>query len=191
MKIGIITACCFLSGVLVAQATQPSPTGPGKEQSAPGLTASKIDAGKEKDIRHLMDLTGSSSLAMQMMSEMETNMKPLMMNALPPGDYREKLIDLFFAKFQEKADPEKLLALAIPVYDRYFSREEIRGLIEFYDTPLGHKAVAVLPKLMGDLQTEGRQWGEQLGRDSMIEVLNEHPDLAKALGEAKKSSSPQ
>lgn len=189
MKIGIVTACCLLSGVLAAQTTQPTQST--KEQPPAGFAQSNIDPAKEKDIRRLMDITGSSSLAMQMMSEMEKNIKPLMTNALPPGDYREKLVDLFFAKFQQKADPEKLIALAVPIYDRYFSREEIRGLIEFYDTPLGHKAVSVLPKLMADLQTEGRNWGGQLGRESMAEVLNEHPELAKALGEAKKGSPPQ
>ena len=190
MKIRIVTACCFLSGVLATQVTQSAPPGGSKQHSAPEAL-SAIDPGKERDIRRLMDLTGSSSLAMQMMSEMVKNIKPLITDSLPPGDYRENLVDLFFAKFQQKAHPGKLVALAIPVYDRYFSREEIRGLIEFYDTPLGHKAIAVLPQLMADLQTEGRKWGEQIGRESMIEVLQEHPELAKALAEAKKGSSPQ
>jgi len=150
-----------------------------------------LDAAKKADIRRLMDLAGTGLLVGQVMDGMERNIKPLMMNALPPGEYREKLVDLFFAKFQSKADPRQLLDLAVPAYDKYYTHEEIKGLIQFYGTPLGQKLVSVQPKMTGELQEAGRKWGEGLGRDSMIEVLAEHPDLATALLAAKKETQRQ
>jgi len=121
---------------------------------------------------------------------MGKSLKPLMTQALPPGEYREKLVDLFFVKFQSRLDMQQLLDLAIPIYDKYLSHEEVRGLIEFYQTPLGQKTLKVLPTMLTELQEAGRKWGENLGRDSMREVLAEHPDLAKALEGAAQTAQP-
>jgi hypothetical protein len=35
----------------------------------------------------------------------------------------------------------------------------------------------------------GGKWGEELGRQSMIEVLAEHPELAKEMEDASKAAS--
>lgn len=138
-----------------------------------------------------MDLAGTSSLVSQMMEGMENNIKPLMTSSLPPGDYREKVIDLFFEKFHTKANPQQILDMAVPSYDKYYTHEEIKGLIKFYETPLGQKMIGVLPKMLGELQLAGQKWGEALGRDCMNEVLIEHPDLAKALNDAAKNARPR
>lgn len=145
----------------------------------------KIDPAKEADIRQLLDLTKASAMVTQLMGGMEQGIKPLMTSALPAGEYREKLVDLFFVKFHSKIESSNFVDLVVPVYDKYYTREEIDGLIQFYKTPLGQKMVAIAPKLSADLQAEGRKWGQQMGSDSMSEVLLEHPELEKAMEDAK------
>jgi hypothetical protein len=137
-----------------------------------------------------MNLTKFTLLATQMMEGMEKNIKPLMLSSFPPGEYREKLIDLFFAKFHSKIGPTQILDLAVPIYDEYYTHDEIKGLIQFYETPLGQKLASVQPKMSVELQNVGRKWGAGLGRDSMLEVFSEHPELAKALDAAKKGTQP-
>jgi uncharacterized protein len=169
-----------------APAASPTPAGTVAQATPP-----KIDPAKAADIRQLLDLTGSAALARQVMSNMEQSMRPLMTGALPPGEYREKLVDLFFEKFQSKVDVNNLLDLAIARYDENFSDDEIKQLIAFYQTPLGQKVVTVLPKLATELQQDGQKMGQQLGRESMLEVLQEHPDLAQALQDAaRRPASP-
>ena len=187
----------LLVGSTVAQTSAPSSPQPNPPKPAAATTEpeklqpQKIDSAKEADIRKLMDLAGTRALIDQMMNSTVQNIKPLMTNALPPGDYREKLVNLFFEKFRSKAETQKLLDIAVVVYDKYYTREEIRGLIEFYGTPLGQKTISVIPHLMADLQEAGGKWGEVLGRDSMAEVLAEHPELEKALEAAKRATEPQ
>lgn len=151
---------------------------------------SKIDPAKEADIRKLLEITGTKAVVTQSMDQMAQNIKPVLAHSLPPGDYRDKLIDLFFEKFLSRADAQHMLDLAVPIYDKYFTHEDITGLIQFYGTPLGRKTVSFLPQAMSELMQAGQKWGEQLGRDSMVEVLSEHPDLAKALEAAGKGDQP-
>jgi hypothetical protein len=150
--------------------------------------ATKIDPAKEADIRRLLDLVGTKALVSQTMDSMSKSIKPLLTNSLPPGEYREKLVDLFFAKFTTKANVEHLLDLAVPVYDKNFSHQEIRTLIEFYQTPLGQKAITSLPRVTAEMQEQGRKWGEEAGRQCMVEVLSEHPELADALNNAQSNA---
>lgn len=154
-------------------------------------SAPKIDPAKEAAIRKLFEVQGMSESFQQVITGMSKNMRPMLNSSLPTGEYREKLIELFFQRFQSKLRVEEMIDLAVPIYDKYFSKEEIEGLIQFYQTPLGRKVVSVLPQVVLESQTEGMKWGEKVGRDSMAEVLEEHPDLKKALEEAAASPKKQ
>jgi hypothetical protein len=194
MKHCSLVICSLVLGLMTVQAQdktqKPSSAEATKAQSSassPSTTPSKIDPAKEADIRRLLDLSGAKALATQTMDTMSQSIKPLLARSLPPGDYREKLIDLFFEKFRSKASPEQLMDMAVPAYDKYFTHDEIKGLIKFYETPLGQKTLSVLPKLMGELQQNGEKWGGDLGEQSMAEVLSEHPELAEALETARKA----
>lgn len=198
MKMYAAAAVLSLLAALSARAQTRLPSAPTTQRpadnqsgQAAGLERAKIDPAKEADIRRLLDVTGTKALVKQLMDGMEKNLKPMMINSLPPGDYRNQLVDLFFEKFESKADPQQLLDMAVPGYDKYLSDEEIKGLIAFYQTPLGQKALEVMPKLSAELQTQGAKWGQELGRQSMLEVLSEHPDLAQAMFAASKTAHPQ
>jgi hypothetical protein len=173
-----------------AQTTPQSP--PPKSASPVALSndQQKIDPTKEADIRKLLELTGTTTIMKQTMESMETSIKPMVTNSLPEGDYREKLVDLFFERFHAKMDTPKLLELAVPIYDKYFSGADIKGLIQFYQTPLGQKTVKVLPQLTGEMREAGQKMGADVARQSIMEVLTEHPELEKAIGEAQKPTQP-
>src|SRR5437899_6545913 len=98
-KLSIAAVLCVTLGFLPATA-QKSP-GPSTTQTAKPLVAAasvppapqvkpqaKIDPAKEADILRLLDISGAKGLAQQTMDNMQTNVKPVLMNSLPPGDYR-------------------------------------------------------------------------------------------------------
>ncbi|HEY7351450.1 MAG TPA: DUF2059 domain-containing protein [Terriglobales bacterium] len=189
LSVSILLATLLMSAFCMAQDDSSSSPSHKSIDTGAATALPAIDPGKEADIRKLLDMVGTKATMVRTMGEMITNMRPLLMNSLPPGAYREKLITLFSEKFQSKADPQQMLDLAVPIYDKYLSDEDIRGLMQFYSTPLGQKAIAVLPKLTSECLQAGEKWGEQLGRDSMIEVLSENPDLKRAIEESKSMSA--
>jgi hypothetical protein len=118
------------------------------------------------------------------MAGLLANIRPTLVKSLPPGPYREKLITLFFERVQTKLQPQQFVDMAAAAYDKYLTDDEIKGLITFYQTPLGQKTLTVIPQLTIELQKEGMKAGEEAGRESMQEVLAEHPDLAQSLQDA-------
>ena len=188
MKVFAAIAVFLIMGAS-AQAAQ-NQTAPAPDPVAAPIAQAKVDPAKEADIRHLLDVAGTSAVVQQVMDTTEKSLRPLLANALPPGEYRSQLIDLFFEKFHSKLDTKRLLDLAVVRYDEQFSDEDIKGLIKFYETPLGQRYISALPKLTAELQQDGQALGQQIGRDSMIQVLFEHPDLAKGLQEASQRTAP-
>ncbi len=152
---------------------------------ASGPVAIQIDPAKEADIRRLLEVVGTRSLMSEVMGNMEKNLRPTLTASLPPGDSRAKLIDLFMDRFtiRSQALIPKMLDIAVVTYDKYLSDDDIKGLIAFYQTPVGQKTLGVLPKIVVEMQTQGQKLGEQMGRDTMLEVLSEHPDLVKAMNQ--------
>jgi hypothetical protein len=169
--------------------TAPAQTAAAPAQAASGNSAPSVGPAKEAAVRKMFDVMGMAKLMQQVLAGVSNNMRPMLMSSLPPGEYREKLADLFLQKFQSKIRVEQLLDLTVPIYAKYFSKEEIEGLTRFYQTPLGQKSLSVLPQAVVEMQTESMKLGEKLGREAMVEVLDEHPDLKKALEEA--AASPQ
>ena len=190
MKTTIVLLTLFLEMTsAIAQSRPGSPSGkPGTQETTQAASneakQTNIDPGKRAAIQHLMEVAGTKNAMVTMIDSMTTSMKPLMINSLPPGDYRAKLIDLFLQKFRSNIDLSQLLDLAVPIYDKYFSDEEIKGLIKFYESPLGHKTVSMLPKIMSEMSGEGQKLGGKVGRQTMQQVLAENPDLADQLNAA-------
>jgi hypothetical protein len=172
-------------GATAPRESPPTQTKPSEPPAGPAEKAAPaVDPAKDAAIRRLFEVEGTRDTMRQVLAGMSGKMKPMLETSLPPGEYRPQLIDLFFQKFQSRLSVDRLIELAIPVYDRYFSLEDIEGLTKFYGTPLGKKVISVLPQVLLEVQGAGMKLGEQVGRDSMMEVLEEHPDLKKSLEEA-------
>lgn len=188
-----VGSALLLATLCSAQETSTSASGENSDQSIAGAAAASRarlneQQAKQEDIKRLLELTGSAGLAAQMMDEMEKSIKPLLAQSLPPGDYRDTLVSLFFEKFKSKRDPQQLVALITPIYEKYYSHDDIKQLIALYQSPIGQKMLSVLPKVAAESQAAGRAWGEQLGRQCMTEVLAEHPDLRQQMLQASSNT---
>jgi hypothetical protein len=179
MAVAAQQPACASSQAPAAQSTPPA-----QAAASAAKPATAIDPAKDAAIRNLFGVMGTKDSMKQVMDSMSGSIRPLLESSLPPGEYRAQLIDLFFQRLQVKLRVDDLLELVIPVYDKYFSLEEIEGLTKFYQTPLGKKAISVLPQVLLESQTAGKKLGQEMGRQSMIEVLEEHPDLKKSLEDA-------
>jgi len=168
-------------GLRAQQGSASTQQGSAVAQQSPGADSTKAAA-----IHRLIELIGGTAMVNQVMDGMLQNVQSQLSQMLPEGAYRQQLIDAYLERLRAKLDSQHMLDIATQAYDKYFSTEDIQGMIQFYSTPLGKKTASVLPQLTIEVQTQSVQWGQEMGKQAMIEVLNEHPDLAKALQAAAK-----
>lgn len=151
--------------------------------------APQIDPAKEADIRRLMELTGTRDLGVQMTRQMGEQFRQIL-SPVPAGDPEarqdmERFLDRMVEKLVARARTGELTNLMVPIYDKHLTHEEIKGLIAFYESPLGHKVIQVLPQIMHEAYAAGQQWGQQIGEElaleSLQELVREHPELREVL----------
>ncbi len=109
----------------------------------------------QKDIRKLMELTGSKDIGMQVIEQMIGMFKQSYPH-VPPA---------FWDEFLEAVDPDELVNLVIPIYERHLTHEDVQILIDFYSTPTGQKLIAAQPKIVEESMLAGQTWGTQLGEE--------------------------
>ena len=62
----------------------------------------------------------------------------------------------------QRIDIDRLLYQMVPIYSRYYTREEIAELIAFYETPLGRKLVKETSQILQEMYAATQAWLEPL-----------------------------
>ncbi|MFA6148933.1 MAG: DUF2059 domain-containing protein [bacterium] len=108
----------------------------------------------EEDIQELLKLTNAVKMGDQMLDQIF-------------GTY-EKMIPNVPAEIWQKARKEMrttdLIGYIVPIYAKHFNRNDIRGLINFYKSPLGKKMIDNQEPILRESMAIGMAWGQEVSR---------------------------
>ena len=129
---------------------------------APLAAADELTKQKRADIERLLEMTGATKVGKQM-AALSTAHMVQSLKLSHPG-IPQRALDLLPEEVAAVFDAHipAFVAQIIPVYHRYFTAEEVRGMIAFYSTDLGRKAISAMPGLMTESMHIGQRWGEGL-----------------------------
>lgn len=96
---------------------------------------------------------------------------PVLMNALKNmlPDIPEDVFAKIEAKYRELFF-NRMVELIAPIYNRYFTLEELKNYIAFYETDLGRKIAKVSPTLINNLFKVGEQAGAFIMQSVIAEL---------------------
>ena len=125
--------------------------------------AAAIEADKHAEIEVLLKEMGTLS-----------NMDRMVDIVVPTiiGNFRKvnpKIPDAVWKEFVLVAEDEmkksasELTEPLITIYDTNFTTEEIKQLVAFYGSPVGHKMVTQMPEIMQQTVAMAQAWGERVG----------------------------
>jgi hypothetical protein len=131
------------------QASQPSDTLP--------VASKSIDPIKAADLRALLESAGikdqvktaANDSAMQYREKLSLA-NPAVMNASSAVD-RQKQFKSAETVFKSNFDQQRALQQITGIYDKHFSEDEIKGLLDFFSSPLGQKFAAESPKIAREI----------------------------------------
>jgi hypothetical protein len=127
------------------QASPENAAGPqGNSSTAPSHS---IDATKQTDIRSLMELIGARDQVQDGASNAIEQSREKLLATVPNNDKGQAFVNAFAASYQKKFDVDQVTEQLVSVYDKHFTEDEIKGLLQFYGSPLGQKVAAEMPKI--------------------------------------------
>ncbi len=127
------------------------------------FSAQAITAAKEQDIKTLLVLMGNSSMAEEMANTMVSIVITQEKKKYPklPKEVEYALSQAIYDSVMEYA-PE-LDVLTVPLYDKYYTHQEIKDLIVFFKTPAGRKYASVLAPMTQEIVPIAQKWGKKVG----------------------------
>jgi hypothetical protein len=136
------------------------------------------------DILKLIELSGNRDLARRLLQQYAKQSLSLVKKLRPdiPASSLPTVERELQTIFAEKLDaPGGLLEQVAAVYARHFTPEEIRQMLAFYQSPVGRKAVGVMPQLM----RESQDAAQRLGLGLLPEINRRVNEALKREAEAK------
>ena len=147
-----------------------------------------IDPAKRAEVRRLLEITGGVKLGIQFSSSLQALLSANLEKTLPEGERKrtisqrltDRVIEKSYARFTAEA-----VDIMLPVYDKYFTLQELRDLNTFYESTLGRKVIQVMPQLLQESMAIGQRWAEQIRPqlfiESILEMIEEFPELKQLL----------
>lgn len=125
-----------------------------------------LSKAKKEDIQKLMDVTGALKIGEQFGDMIAGQISDVVQEA--GGKASDSVMAVINTEIRTLIDDAVaqdggLMDMLYGIYDKYFSHDDIKGLIKFYQTDLGQKTVKVMPSLTREAMTAGQQWGTSMG----------------------------
>jgi len=159
MKAALALIVIYIGTFLVAiQGASNTPV-EASEQNAADTRA--LDPAKEAEIRSLLELVGAKDSIEDAAGEAYRQKAPE-----GASDRAQASTAAYLADFRKRFDSGAVNEQMVQIYGRHFSQEEIRGLLEFYGSPLGQKVAAEMPKIGREVQSAARAAGKEAARQA-------------------------
>jgi uncharacterized protein len=137
--------------------------------------AKSIDPAKTADIRSLLELIGARDMIQDAANNSMDQIKEKITASVPNHDRAQTVANAFAADFQKNYNPDAMVDQLVGIYDQHFTDEEIKGLLQFYGSPLGQKTAAEMPKINREIQATARAISNQAAREAWQELKAENP----------------
>jgi hypothetical protein len=147
-------------------------------QSSAGQAAHSIDPVKEADIRSLMELVGARDAIQDSASHGADQLRENLLASVPANDRGQQFVNAFVDNYKAKFNPDEATAQLVTIYDQHFTQDEIKGLLQFYGSPLGQKFAAEMPKINAEMQAANRAFGTRTAKEVMKELHKQYPAIA-------------
>ena len=109
------------------------------------------DLEKTANIRKLINLTGGTKIIDQMFNAMAANfMQPKQQQV--------------FQEFRKEFNPDQIFEILIPAYDTFLSADEVKQVLQFYESPIGQKLLEAQPKIMAVSMPKIIQWSQEVSQ---------------------------
>lgn len=82
----------------------------------------------------------------------------------------------FWKDFQaeiEKNSETRLIDMFVEIYYKYFTEEDFKEIIAFYQTPIGKKLLQNNPAIIKDAMSIGKKWGEEVAEQVLDNLKKE------------------
>ena len=178
MKAVLALAIIYVAMFFLAIQGASQNSAPAAPQSGVAQGTHSIDPAKEADIRSLMELVGARDALQDFAARGADQFRENLLASVPASGRGEQFVNAFIQDYKAKFNPDDATTQLVSIYDQHFTADEIKGLLQFYGSPLGQKFAAEMPKINGEMQAANRAFSARIAKEVLKDLRNEYPGIA-------------
>lgn len=183
MKAAFVLVIIYVGMFLVAiqggspNAVQAAPQAGNLQASA--ISAPAIDPAKEADIRALLELVGARDQVQDSVRQSAEQYREKLLATVPNNEKGQNFINTTINEYEKKYNVDQVNEQLVKLYDKHYTAEELKGLLQFYGSPLGQKVAAESPKIFREIQEATRTEATKAVKDALQEAKQENPGVGQ------------
>jgi hypothetical protein len=179
MKAAIALILIYVGTFLVAIQGSSSTAVQAASQSATGRqsssAAASIDPAKDADIHSLLELIGFRDQVQENLNLIAEQYREKLLATVPNNEKGQAFVNGVISGYEKNFDVDQVTQQMVAAYDKHYTEDEIKGLLQFYGSPLGQKLAAEGPKISREVQEATRAMAFKAVKDALQAAKEKDP----------------
>jgi uncharacterized protein len=142
--------------------------------------AKAIDPVKDADVRSLMELIGARDQVQEAVTNSTEQFREKLVASVPNNEKGHAFINSFAEAYQKKFDVDGLTEQLVAIYDKHFSDDDVKALLQFYGSPVGQRFAAEMPKITHEIQAASRAVGGKAAKEALQAMKAQNPEIGQS-----------
>ena len=143
------------------------------------LTKVSIDPVKDADIRALLELVGARDQVQDSVHQTAEQYREKLLASVPNNDKGQTFVNTTINEYEKRYDVDRVNEQLVALYDKHYTDDEIKTLLQFYGSPLGQKVAAESPKIFREIQETTRSEAAKAVKDALQQAKLDYPGVGQ------------
>ena len=180
MKAVLALVVIYLAMFLVAiQGGSSAPVQAAAQNTTKQSNTPQIDPAKDADIRALIELVGARDQIQDSITTSAEQYREKLLATVPNNDKGQAFVNSVISEYEKNYDLDDVVRQLVAIYDKHYTDDEIKGLLQFYGTPFGQKVAAEQPKIVREVQEAMRSTSIKTVREELQHAKQENPGIGQ------------
>ncbi|HTP68377.1 MAG TPA: DUF2059 domain-containing protein [Dongiaceae bacterium] len=139
-----------------------------------------IDPTKDADIRSLLELVGARDQVQDSVKQIAEQYREKLLATVPNNEKGQTFVNTAINEYEKRYGVDRVTEQLVTLYDKHYTGEEIKGLLQFYGSPLGQKVASENPKIFREIQEATRTEATKAVKDALQEAKQEYPGVGQS-----------
>jgi len=180
MKAVLALVVIYLAMFLVAiQGGSSAPVQAAAQNTTKQSNTPQIDPAKDADIRALIELVGARDQIQDSITTSAEQYREKLLATVPNNDKGQAFVNSVISEYEKNYDLDDVIRQLVAIFDKHYTDDEIKGLLQFYGTPFGQKVAAEQPKIAREAQEAMRSTSIKTVREALEHAKQENPGIGQ------------
>ncbi len=143
------------------------------------VNATPIDPAKDADIRALLELVGARDQVQDSVRQTAEQYREKLLATVANSEKGQAFVNTAINEYEKRFDVDRVNEQLVSLYDKHYTDDEVKNLLQFYGSPLGQKVAAESPKIFREIQETTRNEATKAVREALQEAKIENPGVGQ------------